>query len=305
MNPLKAEGFQETYDLCRKITPVFEGTGKLLDEYIRLAEDYEAEITEMEAATTQTPGISGLAKPVAEGGEIARYCKSVFGSLFNDQPEALEGIEQLNETVAQDSDLQKTIYSDQIPQWLESWDDRVPVQTDLMTLMVTLAAAHHMRSRLHVPDEKKYLVDEDKPSNGTCPTCGASPHFGMLREEEGVRIFECWLCGSQWTFSRLQCPSCGEKKQEQLGYFITSTFPDCRVHFCKRCHAYIKIFDLRKRMLEKPVLWVLHLASLHCDDAAFLEGFKPVSRLQWHDALAGERGGISEFQWLEEDEKKQ
>jgi FdhE protein len=121
--------------------------------------------------------------------------------------------------------------------------------------------------------------------HGFCPVCGARPHAAKLRDEDGARVLECWLCGAEWQFLRLKCPFCGNVEQKTLGFFHLDEDMARRVHFCRGCGSYLKVFDIRA-LKRNPVLSVHNLATLHYDTAAVSEGFRPGSGLIWVDETA-------------------
>ena len=116
---------------------------------------------------------------------------------------------------------------------------------------------------------------------GSCPVCGQRPHYGQLLSEQGTKVLECWLCGTQWNHTRLQCPFCELREHDELGYFVVEGRSVCRVQFCRRCSQYYKIFDTRDMINEDILLSVHHLASLEYDVMAEKEGFRPGSGLSW------------------------
>jgi len=129
--------------------------------------------------------------------------------------------------------------------------------------------------------EKWFNSDEVSTwTKGSCPICGARPHVSKLREEDGARILECWLCGASWQFPRLQCPYCDNTDQQSLGFFYIEEDKSLRVHFCRRCGSYLKVADVRQ-LKRDPVLSIYNLATLHYDAAAVTEGFKAGSGLSW------------------------
>jgi FdhE protein len=115
-------------------------------------------------------------------------------------------------------------------------------------------------------------------SGSTCPVCAAKPHMGQLRENDGLRVMECWLCAAQWEYPRIRCPFCGNEDQETLGFFHLEGDEGCRVQVCDSCKRYLKVFDAR--VLDREVvLSVQHLATLGHDAVAREEGYLPGSSL--------------------------
>lgn len=117
-------------------------------------------------------------------------------------------------------------------------------------------------------------VDLDQILTGRCPICGGLPLMAKLRAEDGKRIFECFLCNTQWAFKRLRCPFCGNEDANTLGFFFVEETP-YRVDKCDKCKGYIKTVDERK----KPegalrVLPVEDAATLYLDILAAKEGYQ-------------------------------
>lgn len=132
----------------------------------------------------------------------------------------------------------------------------------------------------HLPKAMKE-VNTKLWTKGQCPVCGKAPHYGMLREEDGALVLECWQCATRWVYSRLKCPFCETTNHNDLSYFTTGSNDLCRIYICRKCQKYYKVFDFRERKHNHIVLFVYHLATLQQDVLAVLEGFQPGSSLQW------------------------
>lgn len=150
---------------------------------------------------------------------------------------------------------------------------------DLCTCIVSFALS--MLYRGHLERERPDTVLWD---GGNCPVCGHKPHFGLLRSDDGARVLQCWLCGTGWQYPRLQCPYCENTDHEKLGYFVVDSMDGCRLHFCRECDHYLKIFDLREYQGDDAVLAIHNMATLTYDVVAHREGFTPGSELHWIDA---------------------
>lgn len=136
-------------------------------------------------------------------------------------------------------------------------------------------------------------LGEDRPDTelwgeGDCPVCGQKPHFGLLRDDDGARVLECWLCSTRWLYPRLQCPYCENVDHEKLGYFVVDSMNGCRLHFCRECNHYLKIFDLRQYQGDDAMVAMHNLATLTYDIVARREGFTPGSELEWIDSEAND-----------------
>ena len=116
---------------------------------------------------------------------------------------------------------------------------------------------------------------------GFCPVCGEKPHYGFLREEDGAKFLECWLCGTSWRYPRLKCPYCKIEDQEKLGFFTVGEDEVCRIYFCRKCQKYYKVFNWKKYTEKGALAAVHHLHTLHFDKLALKEGFSSGSGLKW------------------------
>ncbi len=163
--------------------------------------------------------------------------------------------------------------------WEQAAQDK-SVAVDLATFLFAVTLASLYRRKL---DPLASALDTSAWRRGDCPVCEARPHFGLLRSEDGAKILECWLCGTRWQHTRLQCPFCGNREADSLGFFTVEQDKSCRLHFCEKCHSYYKLFDPRGQAEEDVTLLVQHLATLSHDYLALKEGFNPGSGLQWVD----------------------
>lgn len=99
--------------------------------------------------------------------------------------------------------------------------------------------------------------------HATCPICSSEPICAVLREQDhgARRALVCSLCMHEWSFERLLCPGCGERRFEMLPVFTPEDF-HVRVDACDTCKHYIKTVDLTKDGLAVPVVDELAAASL-------------------------------------------
>jgi formate dehydrogenase maturation protein FdhE len=110
---------------------------------------------------------------------------------------------------------------------------------------------------------------------GQCPFCGGSPWIGARREgslmEGAKRMLGCALCGGEWLFGRILCPSCFEGDPHKLPSFQNDKSPAVRIEACETCHRYVKSIDLSED--ARPIPEVDDLASLSMDLWAAEEGY--------------------------------
>ncbi|HET9195938.1 MAG TPA: formate dehydrogenase accessory protein FdhE [Vicinamibacterales bacterium] len=123
------------------------------------------------------------------------------------------------------------------------------------------------------------LMDDGCWDLGLCPCCGASPGCAELLED-GRRQLACHLCDARWTFSRLICPLCGNRRSDDLvrliaegadeGYAITA---------CGACRGYLKEIDRRARWNAGSAI-VEDWGSPHLDLIAHRQGYwRPIPTL--------------------------
>lgn len=109
---------------------------------------------------------------------------------------------------------------------------------------------------------------------GHCPFCGGAPWIGARRDasqmEGSKRMLGCALCGSEWMFQRILCPSCFEEEPGRLPSFQTDAHPAVRIEACETCHRYVKSLDLSED--TRPIPEVDDLVSLSMDLWAVEQG---------------------------------
>ena len=81
----------------------------------------------------------------------------------------------------------------------------------------------------------------------------------------------CALCGGEWLFGRILCPSCFEEDPAKLPSFPSETHPTVRIEACETCHRYVKSIDLSED--ARPIPEVDDLVSLSMDLWAVEQGF--------------------------------
>ncbi|MDQ2979761.1 MAG: formate dehydrogenase accessory protein FdhE, partial [Acidobacteriota bacterium] len=111
--------------------------------------------------------------------------------------------------------------------------------------------------------------------NGRCPFCGGAPWVGARREgsqmEGAKRVLVCSLCGGEWLFGRILCPSCLEERPDKLPSFQSEEHPAVRIEACETCRRYVKSIDLSED--ARPIPEVDDLVSLGMDLWALEQGF--------------------------------
>jgi formate dehydrogenase maturation protein FdhE len=111
-------------------------------------------------------------------------------------------------------------------------------------------------------------------ARGHCPFCGGAPMIGARRSmpetDTGQRILVCALCGNEWAFNRVCCPSCFEEVPEKLPVYSSDAHPHVRIEACETCRRYVKSIDLTKD--ARPIPAIDDLASIAMDLWAMEEG---------------------------------
>jgi FdhE protein len=114
---------------------------------------------------------------------------------------------------------------------------------------------------------------------GHCPACGSAPIVSFrkeLPESNGAsRYLVCALCGTEWAFNRIRCPSCQEEDPVKLPGFQSDVHRNVRIEACETCRRYVKSIDLT--LDARPLPEVDDLVSLAMDLWAIEEGW---SRLE-------------------------
>jgi formate dehydrogenase maturation protein FdhE len=114
--------------------------------------------------------------------------------------------------------------------------------------------------------------------NGLCPLCGGAPWIGVRREgsqmEGARRLLACALCGGEWPFGRILCPSCFEADPRRLPAFTSEAHPTVRIEACETCQRYVKSIDLSED--ARPIPEVDDLVSIAMDLWALEKGFERI-----------------------------
>ncbi|HZN24906.1 MAG TPA: formate dehydrogenase accessory protein FdhE, partial [Burkholderiales bacterium] len=115
-------------------------------------------------------------------------------------------------------------------------------------------------------------------TRGTCPACGALPALAELRaskDKDGqTRILRCVRCTAAWSFARLACPACGERKHEQLRFLhVENELDHRRAECCRSCGFYVKAIA-RLDPADDTLLAALDLETLALDVLAVDAGYR-------------------------------
>lgn len=119
----------------------------------------------------------------------------------------------------------------------------------------------------------------DRPHNpGHCPFCGGAAWVSARKPapdaETGFRSLHCSLCGLEWSFNRICCPSCEESDPEKLPNFQSDLHANVRIEACETCRRYVKSIDMTQD--ARPVPVVDDLLSISMDLWAVEQGYSRI-----------------------------
>jgi FdhE protein len=167
------------------------------------------------------------------------------------------------EALARQKDLPSTARTRLLVYWA---GDR-PSSEDYLSRAILRPYVEFLRSVNLAPDRVH--------RRGQCPFCGGGAWISARREgslmEGARRMLGCALCGGEWSFGRILCPSCSEGDPHKLPSFQNDRHPALRIEACETCHCYVKSLDLSED--ARPIPEVDDLASIAMDLWAVEQGF--------------------------------
>ena len=193
---------------------------------------------------------------------------SLSGRLSEDANKLLPFIRPVLEVIAEHSEIAEQRLADDAATaktrldvfWSENYNDYIA-----RALLQPYAEA--LRARKIDPDRVH--------ARGHCPFCGAAAWISCRKSapdaESGFRYLGCSLCGLEWNFNRISCPSCGEEDPHKLPVFQNDTHKNVRLETCDTCRRYVKSIDLT--IDARPIPAVDDLVSLSMDLWAVEEGY--------------------------------
>ena len=150
---------------------------------------------------------------------------------------------------------------------LTYWRGDATTRDDYLSRAILRPYADTLRARRLTPDREHHP--------GHCPFCGGAASVGTRRaapdSEAGMRFLHCALCGEEWNFARISCPSCAEEKPEQLPVYASDAHPNVRIEACDTCRRYLKSIDLIAD--ARPIAEIDDLLSVAVDLWAMEEGY--------------------------------
>jgi FdhE protein len=89
-----------------------------------------------------------------------------------------------------------------------------------------------------------------------CPLCDGAPQLSVLRPEGdgGKRTLLCAFCATEWDFTRIVCPACGEEDEKKLCFYTANEPTHIRVEACDTCKNYSLCIDLTKNGHAIPIV---------------------------------------------------
>jgi FdhE protein len=146
------------------------------------------------------------------------------------------------------------------------WTGDITAQEDYLSRALLQPYAEVLRARGVTPDRVH--------RRGCCPFCGGAPIVGARRSmpdaESGFRMLVCALCGNEWNFNRVCCPSCFEESPDRLPFYSSDAYPAVRIEACETCRRYMKSIDLT--VDARPIPAIDDLVSIAMDLWAVEEG---------------------------------
>jgi formate dehydrogenase accessory protein FdhE len=259
--------------------PAAANASKIVPEFERRAARAELLFRPSSAAEAPLRFAAGLYRvqgQIAAGIEAAHGEAPLTGHLDDDAERLLprlsavieyaarEGPELLaNEARARQEDLPSTARTRLFVYWA---GDR-PSTEDYLSRAMLRPYVEFLRSINTAPDRVH--------RQGQCPFCGGFPWISARRDastmEGARRMLGCALCGGEWTFGRILCPSCFEGEPAKLPSFQSEKHATVRVEACETCNRYVKSLDLSED--ARPIPEVDDLVSLSMDLWAVEQGF--------------------------------
>jgi FdhE protein len=150
------------------------------------------------------------------------------------------------------------------------WNEDRPAAEDYLSRAMLRPHVEVLRSRNTAPHRIH--------RHGRCPFCGGAPSVALRRagaaDDGAARFLVCGLCGLEFAFNRILCPSCFEEDPTKLPSFTADTHPHVRIEACETCRRYVKSLDLSQD--ARPLPEVDDLVSLSMDLWASEQGYERI-----------------------------
>ncbi|MFU8794916.1 MAG: formate dehydrogenase accessory protein FdhE [Dethiobacteria bacterium] len=292
MDSLWMTGYEKEIERCKKLYVNFsEGAGYIKAVFDALKKYYEKHGNQLSQLELTIPSAEESAEMMRQD-ESLNLRPDINTALFSELfklvcLETTKANPVIKETIATVVDKTITFLSEEgeivslekIKAFRDLLIKETAIEKDMATFLFSIVLSSIYRRQL---ESISKVLRTDLYEGGECPLCGEKPHYGMLRNDDGAKHLECWLCGTSWVHTRVKCPYCSNDDREELGYFTVEGNDMCRVNYCRNCCRYCKIIDARKFGMDGKVILAIHnLASLEYDLLARKEGFFPGSGLEW------------------------
>ncbi len=288
MNKLQYEKCQEEITRCNRLYQGFSDASSFISAVCSAAYEYFKAhpvkslpvYDQDEAEESIRAGRSLALNPPLNSKAVVRLLKSFGEAIAKANPKLKATVKEMNNYLDQFlHDSPEELGREDIFNLQDSMIKDTELEEDLATFLFSFLIYSFYRQYLQTISE---VLRTDLWEGGDCPLCGAKPHYGLLRSEDGAKQLQCWTCGTQWLHTRIKCPFCDNTDMEKLGFFTVEDNEKVRVNYCQKCCQYYKIFDARKFHADGDVVLAIHnLASLTHDLLARREGFTPGSGLEW------------------------
>lgn len=239
-------------------------------------------------------GLDGLGELAAEAARA--MLPTIFGTGKADLPaERLEKIFMAPEnTPLREGMLQGLLRGDDAD--MEGYSEKLDIPQPILKFVAEFVFSPLLRALA-----ENYAKDGEFPwdvegawTEGYCPVCGQYPVIAWLDRPEvdiknsflagggGKKHFHCDLCGVNWKFKRLTCPSCG-KEGEGIMELLRETGKSAeRIDWCVQCRTYCPAVDLRE-MDCTPNMDVMALAMIPLNMAAHEKNLAPLKQSLWNN----------------------
>ena len=288
MNELQYNNCQDEIARCTRLYKDFSDAAAFVSAVCQVIYNYFKEhpvtpipaVDEEEATVRMREGKSLDLHPSLRTEDIVSLLKELSAAMLKVNPKLKDIVNQLNERFDSfKTDSPELVTKEKVFELQDSLIKETELEEDLATFLFSFMLFSFYRQFL-IPSAE--VLRTDLWEGGNCPLCGEKPHYGMLRAEDGAKMLACWLCGTEWSHTRVKCPFCDNTEQEDLGYFTVEGDEKVRVNYCKKCCQYYKLIDVREFHADGDLTLAIHnLASLTHDLLARREGFTPGSGLEW------------------------
>ena len=206
----------------------------------------------------------GLGNLSIKASSFKKLLTSVARKVGQEIPEAKKTMEELESYLPSlFPAAQENTTKDQVLLYQNRAVEETSLQNDLASFLFHFTLSSIYRQSLEGLVKE---LDTSPWRRGDCPVCEERPHYGILRQEDGAKILECWLCGTRWQHTRVQCPGCANHHQGRLGLFTVEGEEVCRIQYCQECSGYYKVltFASWKEKISACICYIWPLSTMSC-----------------------------------------